>query len=42
MVRIYINGKRITKEELFNIKIQSEVLNQILADKVKNTHENGR
>lgn len=42
MVRIYINGKRITKDELSNIEIQLELLNRILSEKMKKTHENGR
>lgn len=34
MVRIFINGKQVAKEELKNIEIHSEVLNRILKEKL--------
>lgn len=35
MVTIYVNGKRVTKDELKNIEIQSENAKRILSDKLK-------
>lgn len=34
MVTIYINGKRITKEEIKNIEIHSETVRKIFAEKL--------
>lgn len=34
MVSIYINGKRITKEEIKHIEIHSEAVKRILAEKL--------
>lgn len=39
MTRVYIGGKRVTKEELSNYEIQSEKVKRILAEKLK---EKGR
>lgn len=34
MTTIYVNGKRVTKEEIKNIEIQSEAVKRILAEKL--------
>ncbi len=34
MVTIYLNGKHITKEEIKNIEIHSEVVKRILSEKL--------
>ncbi len=34
MVTIYLNGKRITKEEIKNIEIHSETVKRILSEKL--------
>lgn len=34
MVKIYLNGKRITKDEIKNIEIHSEVIKRILSEKL--------
>lgn len=34
MVTIYLNGKRITKEEIKNIEIHSEAVKRILSEKL--------
>ncbi len=34
MVTIYLNGKRVTKEELKNVEIHSEKAKKILAEKL--------
>ncbi len=34
MVIIYLNGKRITKEEIKNIEIHSETVKKILSEKL--------
>lgn len=39
MTRVYIGGKRVTKEELENYEIRSEKVKRILAEKIK---EKGR
>lgn len=34
MITIYVNGKRVTKDELKNIEIQSENVKRILSEKL--------
>lgn len=34
MVKIYLNGKRITKEEIKHIEIHSEAVKRILSEKL--------
>lgn len=36
MTTYYVNGKRVTKEEIEKIEIQSETVKRILAEKITN------
>lgn len=38
-VTIYVNGKRVTKEELSNIEIHNETVKKILAEKLADKKE---
>lgn len=35
MTTVYVNGKRVTKEEIEKIEIRNEAVKRILAEKVK-------
>lgn len=35
MVRIFVNGKQVTKEELSKIEIQNKEINKIFAEKLQ-------
>ncbi len=37
---IYVNGKRVTKEELKNIEIKSETVKRIFAEKLSHSSDN--
>lgn len=39
MTTVYVNGKRVTKEEIAKIEIQNEIVKRILAEKVKNSKD---
>lgn len=42
MTRCYVNGKRVTKEELSKIEIRDDVINRILLEKFrKKKNKNG-
>lgn len=34
MTTVYVNGKRVTKEEIEKIEIQNEIVKRILAEKL--------
>lgn len=34
MTTVYVNGKRVTKEEIAKIEIQNEAVKRILAEKI--------
>lgn len=38
--RCYVNGKRVTKEELSKIEIRDEVINRILAEHLSRSPDN--
>lgn len=39
-VTVYLNGKRVAKEELKNIEIKSETVKRILAQKLSSSSDN--
>ncbi len=41
MIKIYVNGKCVTKEELSKIEIQSKEIKQILSDKLTKSQKQG-
>ncbi len=42
MVRVYVNGKQVTKEELSKIEITNERVKRILLEAGKQKQEKGR
>lgn len=38
-VTVYVNGKRVTKEELNNIEIHNEMIKKMLAEKLADKKE---
>lgn len=39
MTTVYVNGKRVTKEEIAKIEIRNEAVKRILAEKIKDKKE---
>lgn len=42
MTKIYVNGKRVTKEALVKIEIRSEKIKRILSDKLTNGEKSSK